>query len=146
MLLPQDFIPDSEWITVTPEVRRSYFYPKIIKAFSATVAGPAWRPKTVQLGGKLLAIDYCRHPVGKKYDANGNAVDHSHPHSYRVAVVDDHPFLRKLPKNAPRSVKTMFTAETRMRWLRVWDGWQFYEASTRANEDWADFIQKSRAP
>ncbi len=146
--LPSDYIPHREWVIVTPEIRRSYFYPAIREAFQAAVRGPGWNPKTVQLGGKLLAIDYSGHPKGHRfyfddekpdYDSWGDRIDYTHPASYCVAVVDDHEFLSKLPSNAPRTVKHMFRKDIRMRWLRMTECFDFLEAAKRAEEGWDSY-------
>ena len=141
MDLPHDFVPATEWVLVTPEIRRSYFYPEIRAAYLAAVKGPGWNPRTVELGGLVRAINYCGHPRGRRYDARGGRIDRTHPHSFQVAVISDHPFLRKLPKNAPRAVRTMFTAETRMRWLRCTEAFDYLAADGRANDEWRKFCE-----
>lgn len=141
MGLPDDFIPATTWQIVTPETRQSHFYPDIRAAYLAAKKGPGWHPKAVQLGGKLKAIDYCGHDCWRRYDDSGDLIDRTHPHSFKVALVDDHPFLDRLPKNAPRSVRHMFTAETRMRWLRMTDTWDYMAAFDLAMKDWAEFCK-----
>lgn len=137
--LPGDYIPRREWVVVTPEIKRSYFYPEIRKAFQDAVRGSGWHPKTVQLGGKLLAIDYSGHPKGHNYDIWGQKIDYTHPASYCVALVDDYEFLSKLPSNTPRTVKHMFRKDTRMRWLRMTECFDFLGAAKRAEEDWDSY-------
>ncbi len=137
--LPSDMIPKTRWYLVTPEIKRTEIYAAIRAAYLSAVRGPGWNPPTVQLGGFLRAIDYCGHPSHHVYDENGDEIDHSHPHSYKVALVMDHPFLATLPTNAPRSVRHMLRAETRMRWLRMTDVFGFLEDSNRAKTEWQTY-------
>lgn len=127
-------IPKSKWITVTDEFRRTEaYYPALVEELRDTIRRPGWNPKTVQMAGHMVAIDLC--------------VDHTTRdlHSYRVALVMDHPFLSTLPKNAPRAVRHPYYAASRMKYLRMKDGWDFLGDWNRAEEAWAKYRAGSSA-
>jgi hypothetical protein len=139
MKLPYDIIPRSKWVVVTQEIHETAIYQGIRQAFLDACRKPGWNPKTVNMGGRMLAFDYCAHASRKKYDERGMKIDHSHPHSFRVAVIDDHPVLKQLPANAPRSVKHIYRAPVRLRFLLARDGWDYIESVNRAQADWASY-------
>ena len=109
-------VPATTWRMVTPELRATKtYYPALLKAFEDG------RDKTVQMGGKMMAIDYCASHRDGSF------------HSYKTTIIDDHPFLKTLPPNAPRAVRHPYLAATRMRYLRATDGWGFSGDMGRAD-------------
>ena len=141
--LPSDIIPESRWEIVTPELKRTKMYEGIRSAWLDAVLKPGWNPRTVQLGGFLRAIDYAGHDHWRRNDDFGDVIDHTHPHSYKVAIISDHPLLAKLPKNAPRSVRHMLRADNRLRWLRAKDVSDFLQCHHRATADWQIYLEQA---
>jgi hypothetical protein len=135
-------IPFTQWLDWTPELERlaiRWPYPNemlasIKTAFRQACEKPGWNPETVQIGGFLVAIDYCA-------DARGRL------HSYNVAVIKDHPFLQTLNAipHVPRVVKAPYRREVAMRYLRTKDAFGFLADMRVAQEAW-DAFHDRRAP
>ena len=116
-------MPKWEWRLVTDELHATQaIYPELKKAFENAVRDPGWSPKTVKMGGHMLALDYCASSAGPGLVF----------HSYKTALVMDHPFLKSLPKNAPRAVRHPYYAATRLRYLRMTDAYSYIEDLDRA--------------
>ncbi len=74
------------------------------------------------MGGGLWAIDYCASHLDGSF------------HSYATAVIEDHPFLQGLPKNAPRAVRHPYRAGVRLKYLFATEGWDLMQDMNRAEE------------
>jgi len=121
-------IPASKWNEVTPEFERTTTYwPAIYEAAMDAARKPGWNPKTVQMAGHMLAIDYSFYPGTDIVSA------------YKTAVIQDHPFLKTLPSNAPRAVRHIYRKDVRLKYLRADEGWDFFRDMARAEEAWAKF-------
>ena len=139
--LPGDIALKTEWVLVTPELMETRaYYPAIRQAFLDACRRPGWNPKTVQMGGFMRAIDYCAHAHFKVCDEFGMKVDHSHPHSFKVCVAVDHPVLRFLPRNCPRSVRHLYRADNRLRWTIADDAQDLFQSIIRAENDWGKYL------
>lgn len=120
--LPSPLIK-TEWVMVTDEFRKTKTYwPEIERAALDAARKPGWNPKTVQMGGHMMALDYCFYYGTKKV------------HSYKVGIVCDHPFLATLPANAPRAVKHIYKKEVRLKYLRAYEDWDFMRDANAADD------------
>lgn len=122
--LPAD-LPDpalrARWLPapqLSPQARR------IAEEELARCSGaPGWNPKVRKLIGSLHMIDICARHDGEL-------------HSVKVANVADHPFLARLPRTAPRAVRTIYRADTRLAMARATDALHVISIMLRAQEAW----------
>lgn len=114
---------ETRWIRVTPEFRRTKAYwPVIEAAAKETAARPGWNPRTVQIAGFLMAVDYCFAPGSDEVSA------------YKIGLVMDHPFLALLPANCPRAVRHIYRREVRLKYLFAPEGWDLARDLAAAEE------------
>lgn len=122
---------DYQWRTVTPELgrKKTGIMADLKREFQRTCDGPGWNPGIVQMGGFMVAVDYCA-------DRHGNF------HSYKTTLRMDHPFMRVLDGlgNAPRAVKHIYRADVRLRHLRAKDAWDALTDIIRAETAWAEYL------
>lgn len=64
-------------------------------------------------------------------------------HGALVARLSDHPFLRHIPDNSPRAVRSIYRAEVRLAHHKATDGFPVYEALDRARAAWSRFVRDS---
>lgn len=84
---------------------------------------PGWHPKTVQMGGAMMALGYSFDPQSGDVSA------------YKAGLVRDHPFLLTLPSNCPRAVRHPYRREVRLKYLFAssgWDTWRDQNAAEAA--------------
>ncbi len=113
----------TSWRDVTSEFRRTKaYYPALLTAFLDACRRPGWNPKTVQMAGFVRAIDFCADSRTGEF------------HSYKVALVVDHPILATLPPNAPRAIRHIYSADIRLKYALAKEGWDFMRDVTRADE------------
>lgn len=109
-------IPQATWHKVTPEIEvTSAYWPEIKAAALDAARKPGWNPRTVQMGGHMMAIDY-------SFEYGTHRVS-----AYKTAIIADHPFLATLPSNAPRQIRHMYRKDVRLRYLRAKDAWAFLQ-------------------
>lgn len=118
----------TQWHIVTPEFRRTTAYwPHIEAAARETAKRPGWHPKTVQMGGFMVALDYSFQPNSDEVSA------------YKTGLVMDHPFLRALPPNCPRVVRHIYRREVRLKYIfasSAWDLMRDLAAAESAAQDY----------
>ena len=139
MRLPNTLIK-TQWQLWTPELDAtttrqdspSKIGLAIKSAFNKACDGPGWNPETVQLGGYMRALDYCSHPGPE-----------AKLHSYNTAIITDHPFLAYLEglKFVPKAVKHIYRADTRLKYLRATECWDFFGDMNRAQSAWTIYLK-----
>ena len=92
---------------------------------------PGWHPKTIDLGDNLLLIDLWNAPNERLVIPSG----------ITVVKYEDHPFLKELPTNAPRVVRTLYTKETRLAHTRLKDASVQIRAIDLAEEAWKKYME-----
>lgn len=131
--LPSPFLP-WKWNDFNADMQNTEAGQRIITAWREACEKPGWNPKTVVIDGALTAVDY-----------SNRAGNGSYPIAYKTTVLLDHPFLKGLPDNAPRTVRHIYRKETRLRYLRQKDVRSYLDDLNRAEADWYAYIKSGSA-
>lgn len=147
MMTPR-WLPLKDW--------HSSWVDTIFDEFYRAWRSPGWNPKLLRLSGNLFMFDICGHGKGKSRPTSyglpvkGPQTTWGYtpfaveiPHSIHVVEYEDHPFLRALPKNAPRVVSSLYKKEVRFCHLISSDALDYLRAVDLAESAWADFIRNS---
>lgn len=119
---------ETAWVDVTPG---DPVYTTLVPLFERAVRQPGWHPKTCPLPGNRLVFDLCAKAETGELGA------------YHVAFdVVDHPLLARLPNNAPRAVKHIYRRDTRAKYLRMTEAWDFMGDMDRADAAWDDYCEQ----
>jgi len=129
--------------------RGSPILAEIKAAFRQACEKPGWNPRTVQMGGNVLAVNFCAHSWAA--DRGGwfaPGKPRSGPrsgelHSVQSVHYEDHPFLAVLNSlpHVPKAVKHLYRKEVRLAVFRSDEAFPWIEAENAADAAW----QKWRA-
>ena len=108
---------------------KSAWLPIIFAESDRVKKAAGWNPKVIRLEGTLHMLDLA--VVG------GSMI--SIPTSIKVVDLVDHPFLEKLPKNAPRAVKAIYTKGVRLTHVRSHEAWPYLNDHAKAEEAWLEY-------
>ena len=123
---------------------------EIKQAFLDACRKPGWNPRTVQMGGVRLAVDYCAHSwyADKHLGFYRPGLPRLGPktgdlHSYKVVSFQDHPFLAVLNQlpHVPRAVRSLYRKEVRLAHLRADDGFVVIRAVDAAQSAWDEWLE-----
>jgi hypothetical protein len=114
---------------------KSAWVPAIFKEADRVCQAPGWNPKIVRLEGNTVMVDLAMHHD----DMMGL------PHSINVIEWIDHPFLATLPSNAPRAVRSIYTKDMRLAYLRATDAWRFIDDMNKAEAAWTKYTENEAA-
>ena len=101
---------------------------KINKEWERVVEAPGWNPKVVHLENDWYMLDLC----GK-----------GKVHSVKTIKLVDHPFLERLPPNAPRTVKTIYKKENILKYFRTDEYWTISKDLDKADEAWKKYLKET---
>lgn len=120
----------------------------IIDEYDRAWRKPGWNPKLIRLSGDTFMVDMSSDPDDQalRIGENGRrtwawspyAV--TMPSAVKVIEYEDHPFLRELPQNAPRAVRSIYTKEVRLKYLRMTDASTFVDDMNSAETSWAKYL------
>lgn len=99
---------------------------------------------------KAMMTDYRPAPFGRIRKLRGTliALDASYNrdgslHSVHVARLTDHPFLKELPANTPRVVRSLYRKEKRLAHLKATDAFVTGREMRMADEAWEKYLDET---